>query len=122
MGRGIHDVAVGPENVLRAIAVMDVEIHDRDALRAMDGDGVPRGHGGVVEEAEAHGRRAFGMVAGRPHGDEGVVHVAAHDFVHRLAGAADGVNAASSVPGLMVVSLSSRAKPSRGDVSSSAWI
>ncbi len=30
--------------------------------------------------------------------------------------------AAASVPGLMVVSLSSRAKPSRGDTSSSAWI
>ena len=57
----------------------------------MDGYGVARGYGGIVEEAEAHRRRAFGMVAGRPHRDEGVVDVTAHDFVDRLTGAADGV-------------------------------
>ncbi len=78
---------------------MHIEIHDRDALRAVHGDGVTRGHGGVVEKAEAHGRGAFGVVAGRTHGHEGVVHVAAHDFVHRLAGSADGVESGLQRPG-----------------------
>ena len=50
-----------------------------------------RGHGGVVEEAEAHRCRAFGVMAGRPHGDEGVVDFARHHLLDRLAGAANGV-------------------------------
>ena len=39
----------------------------------MDRLGVAGGDRGVVEEAEAHRRRHFGVMAGRPRGDEGVV-------------------------------------------------
>ena len=56
-------VRVVPENVLRAVAVMNVEIDDRDALGAVDRLGMACGDGGVVEEAEAHRRRDFGMMA-----------------------------------------------------------
>ena len=66
-------VAIVPEDVLGAVAVVDVEIDDRDALDAMGRLGVAGGDRGVVEEAEAHRRRRFGVVAGRPRGDEGVV-------------------------------------------------
>ncbi len=57
VGRGVEHVRVAPEDVLRAVAVMDVEIDDRDALGAVDGLGVARGDRRVVEEAEAHRRR-----------------------------------------------------------------
>ena len=64
---------VAPEDVLRAVAVVDVEVDDRDALDAVRGLGVARGDRGVVEEAEAHRRRRFGVVAGRTRRHEGVV-------------------------------------------------
>jgi hypothetical protein len=70
---------------------MDVEIHDRNALEAMRRDGVARGDSGVVEEAKAHRRRAFGMMARRAHGDESIVYLSANDLVHSLARAAYGI-------------------------------
>ena len=45
---------IRPENILRAIAVMDVEIDDGDALGAMGGLRVARRDRDIVEEAEAH--------------------------------------------------------------------
>jgi hypothetical protein len=35
MGRAVEQVAVGPEDVLGAVAVMDIEVDDRDALGAI---------------------------------------------------------------------------------------
>ena len=79
-----------PENVLGAVAVMDVEIHDRDALGAMRFLRVPRGDGRVVEEAEAHRGRDLGVMAGRAGRDESVARPAAHHLVDREDGAARG--------------------------------
>ena len=78
--------------ILRAIAVMNVEIDDRDALRAMGGLRVARGDGGVVEKAEAHRRRAFGVMAGRPRRDKGVGEAPAHHFIDRESRAARGAH------------------------------
>ena len=72
-----------PEDVLGAVAVVDVEIHDRDALGAVRRLGVPRGDGGVVEEAEAHRGRDLGVMSGRAGRDEGVADLAAHHLVDR---------------------------------------
>ena len=58
---------VGPEDVLRAVAVMDVEVDDRDALGAMLRARIEGGDGGVVEQAEAHGAVRFRVMAGRAH-------------------------------------------------------
>src|SRR5208283_425642 len=69
MGRCVHNVPVVPEGVLRAVAVMDVEIDDRDALGAIDRLRVTRGNGRVVEETEAHRHRDFSMMARRARGD-----------------------------------------------------
>ncbi len=66
VGRGVHDGRIAPEDVLGAVAVVDVEIDDGDALDAMGRLGVPGGDRRVVEEAEAHRRRRLGVVAGRP--------------------------------------------------------
>ena len=54
MGRSVHDGRIVPEDVLGAVAVMDVEIDDRDPLGSVRSPGVARGDGGVIEEAEAH--------------------------------------------------------------------
>ena len=51
---------------LRAVAVMHVEIENRDALGA-GGRGFERGDGDVVQVAKAHCPVAGGMMAGRPH-------------------------------------------------------
>ena len=67
---------------------MDVEIDDRDALGAVDRLRVACGDGGVVEEAEAHRGRDFGVMTRRARGDEGVADLAAHHFVDREDGAA----------------------------------
>ena len=56
MRRGVEHAWVRPEDGLRAIAVVNVEIDDGDALGAVQLLRVTRGDGGGVEEAEAHRR------------------------------------------------------------------
>jgi hypothetical protein len=55
---------------------MDVEVDDGDALGAMVRPGVVGCDRGGVEQAEAHGLVALGMVAGRAGGAEHVVELA----------------------------------------------
>ena len=81
MGRGVHDGRIVPKNVLGAVAVMDVEIHDRDPLGAVRRLGVARGDGGVIEEAETHRGRDFGVMPGRAGRDKSVASLAAHHLV-----------------------------------------
>ena len=111
---------VAPEDVLRAVAVVDVEIDDRDALDAVGRLGVARGDRGVVEEAEAHRRRRLGVMAGRPRGDEGVVDAPAHHFVDREGRAARRAQRGLQVPGDIAVSASSWMRPSLGEACSIA--
>jgi hypothetical protein len=92
MRRGVHGARVVPENVLRAVAVMNIEIDHGDTLGAMNGLRMPGGDGRVVEEAKAHRRGAFGMMAGRPRGDKGVGHPPAHHLVHGESRAARGMH------------------------------
>ena len=80
---------VGPEDVLRAVAVMHVEIDDGRALEPVALLRVARRDRGVVEQAEAHRPRRLGVVAGRAHGDEGVRRLLVHHLVDREHGAAD---------------------------------
>ena len=86
MGGRVKHARIVPENLLGAVAVVDVEIHDRHPFGAMDGTGAAGGDGDIVEEAEAHRRRRLGMMAGRAHGDEGIGDLAGHHLIHRLAG------------------------------------
>ena len=76
-------VRIVPEDVLRAVAVVDVEIDDRDALGAVYRLGVTRGDGRIVEETKAHRRRDFRMMARRARGDEGVSDLPGHHLVDR---------------------------------------
>jgi len=90
VARGIEHRAVVLENVLGAIAVMDVEIDDGDAACAklalcFTGDDRDR-----VDEAEAHRPAALGMVAGRADGAEGISRFAQGDSFQRGKAGAEG--------------------------------
>ena len=50
MGRSVHHARIVPEDVLGAVAVMDVEIDDRDALGAMRFLRVPGGDGTLLKK------------------------------------------------------------------------
>ena len=66
MDGGKSDPCISSDNRLRAVAVVRVEIPDRDAFRSVF-QGVKRGHSDVVEEAETHRLIAGGVVPGWTH-------------------------------------------------------
>ena len=55
VGRAVEEIGIGPEDVLGAVAVVDVEIDDRHAFGAMAGAGIMGGNRHLVEQAETHG-------------------------------------------------------------------
>src|SRR5450759_2549132 len=63
--RAIHHGRIGPENVLRAVAVMDVEVDHGCAGDAVFALGVTRGDGGVIEKAKPHRLVDLGVMARR---------------------------------------------------------
>jgi hypothetical protein len=62
----VEDGVVREEDVLRPVAVVDVEVDDRDAADAVRLERA-RGDRDVVEDAEAHRVALRRVVAGRPH-------------------------------------------------------
>ena len=90
VGRAVEHARIVPEDVLRAVAVVHVPVDDGDALGAMRLLRMAGGDGGVVEQAEAHGRRLLGMVAGRARRHEDVVGAAGEHVVDGGVGGADG--------------------------------
>ena len=114
MGRTVDNGRVVPEDVLRAVAMMHVEIDDRDPFGAVGRLGVARGDGRVVEEAEAHRGRDFGVVPRRARRDEGVANLAADHFVDGETAPPAERNAASYVPGDIDVSWSISVSPCFG--------
>mmetsp|Transcript_6962 Transcript_6962/g.29423 ORF Transcript_6962/g.29423 Transcript_6962/m.29423 type:complete len:668 (+) Transcript_6962:319-2322(+) len=82
-----HPVVAG-DDVLGAIAVVDIEVHDGHALQAAHVQRMPCRDCHVVEEAKPHALVARGMVARRAHGAEGVVGPAIDDHVGRAHGGA----------------------------------
>ena len=87
--RAIHHRFVRPENFLRTVAVVHVEIDDRGARNAVFLLRVARRDGGVVEQAEAHWPRGLGVVAGWPRGDEGIGGLLRHHLIDRKHAAAN---------------------------------
>lgn len=67
MQRDEQDSLVSVKNVFGAVAVMCVEVHDRDALSAAGFEEMGNSNGDIVEIAETHQSVASGMVTGRPH-------------------------------------------------------
>ena len=79
--------------------MMDVEIDDRHPLGPVRRPGVTRGDGGVIEEAEPHRGRDFGVMAGGARGDEGVHDLAGHHLVDREDGPARRAQGGLDSPG-----------------------
>ena len=75
---------IAPEGVLRAVAVVHVEIHDEHPLHAALGLGVAGGDGHVVEDAEAHAAAGDGVVARRPHQVETIRRLPLQHGVHQV--------------------------------------
>ena len=61
-----QDVGLGPEGVLRPVAVMDVPVDDRDAAHPAHRPRVHDGQRDVPEDAEARAGLGHRVVAGRP--------------------------------------------------------
>ena len=93
--RDVQDAGVAVEDVLRAVAVVGVVVDDDDPLAPLGEVGGGDGH--VVQEAEAHGAGRRGVMAGRAHGAEGGVALAAVERLHRRQAGAGGQH--GGVPG-----------------------
>ena len=85
-----EDVGVFVEDVLGAVAVVDIPIGDEDAVDAPGFAGVAGGDSGVVVDAEAHAAGGGGVVAGRADGGEGVADMALEDGIDGGEGGAGG--------------------------------
>jgi hypothetical protein len=83
----VEDLPVPVEDVLGAVAVVDVPVEHGDPPDP-EGAGVRGGHRRVVEEAEAHGVVRPGVVARRAHDGEGGL--TRQRAVHRGAGGPGG--------------------------------
>ena len=78
-----HDPIIARKYILRAIAMVHVEIDDRDAFKPVDNKGMSSTDGNVVEETEPHRLPAAGMMSRRPHVAKGIVSLAANHHVRR---------------------------------------
>jgi len=76
-----HHAHVLLDDVFRAIAMVHIEVDDRDALQAPGIERMAGGNGNIVEEAETHRACMLGMVAGRTHRTEGGRHFLLHHQV-----------------------------------------
>ena len=66
-----HYLGIFIEDVLRAVAVVDIPVGDQDAREAVHLLGVVSGQGDVVEKAETHALARRGVMPGRPNQAEG---------------------------------------------------
>ena len=101
---------------------MDVEIDDRRARDAVLVLRMARGDRGVVEEAESHRAGGFGVMAGRPRGDEGIGGLLPTTSSTAWIAPPAARKPASKLPGDIEVSPSSWTMPSLGVASRKASI
>ena len=64
--------------------MVEVPIHYQDSLEAVISDKMSSPDGDVVEKAESHGTRCFGVVTGRPDQGESVLDFPFHDGVYSV--------------------------------------
>src|SRR4051794_32108983 len=83
--RDEQHVAARLEDVVRAIAVVDVPVEDRDALDTVSVPRVLRGDRHVVKEAEAHRTRDLAVMSRRPRADEAGGRLSGHQRVDQSA-------------------------------------
>ncbi len=106
-----HHTRIFVENVLCAVAVMHVPVHQEYAVELVRRQGVVGGEGDVVEQAEAHAARRRGVMAGGANQAQGVDILAAHDGIDRGRAAPAAARATANESGETTVSGSSRPPP-----------
>lgn len=74
------------ENLLRAVAMMNVKINHRYPPETVLRLCVAGNDRSMVKEAKAHGSRSLGVVAGRANGAKRIGGLAGHDLIKRKAG------------------------------------
>ncbi len=89
VGRAIKQVRIIIKQVLRAVAVMDIEIHHRHPLDAEFVARMVGGNGGIVKQAKPHRPVIFGVMPRRPGGDKGILFMPLHHRIDRNTGPAD---------------------------------
>jgi hypothetical protein len=81
--RAQHDALIGLEYAFGAIAVVDIEIDNRDPVKAC-GQGMGCTYRGVVEDAEPHRAVSPRMVPRRPDAAEYCVRLVVHHHINAL--------------------------------------
>ena len=79
-----HYPIISREDILRPVAMVHVEIDDRDTLKPVRNKGMGGADSNVVEETEPHRLPAAGMMSWGPHVAKGIVSIAANHHVRRL--------------------------------------
>jgi hypothetical protein len=95
-----QNVFVSGHDVLGAIAVVHVKVHNRHAFQAMVLDGVQGSNGHVVEKAKPHGLIATRVVAGGAYGAKRVFQFAGYHGVGGGQGSAR--SAQGGIPGVHI--------------------
>jgi hypothetical protein len=80
------------EDVIGAVAVVDVPVEHQHSLGAVEVERVLRRDGDVVEQAKPHRARSLGVVTRRPQTAERDVRLAARKRIDRLDGSTGGVH------------------------------
>ncbi len=90
MHRDKEDAGIVLDEILGAVAVVDVEIEDGDTRKAVMVERVSCADGDAAQKAETHSRCPLGMVAGGTDGAEGARGLAGQDEIdgahHRTRG------------------------------------
>ena len=83
MGGTIKQIGIVPEQILRAITMMHIEIHHRHALDPVCIARMTGRNCGIVKQAEPHRAVIFRMVTGRAHANKRIAFVPSHHRIHR---------------------------------------
>ena len=79
-----QDIFIVLKNLLRAIAVVNIEINNGDLIDAVPGQGVGSADGNIIKKAKAHGLIAFRMVAGRANVTKSIVGLPGNQQINGL--------------------------------------
>ena len=83
VGRGKEYPRIVPDQILRAVAMMHVEIDDGHAVNPGQGQGMFGGDCHIAKQAKPHGFLLFRVMARRADGAKGVVGLPLHHHIHR---------------------------------------
>src|SRR6056300_955340 len=84
MGAKKVDRFILVKNILGAVAVVHIPVHDQNLAYSMNRLSVPCGHRCMVKDTKAHSLRWSGMMARWAAQAEDPIHVSGEDFISRI--------------------------------------